>query len=415
VAWDVSGNGRMAVRSSYAINYDIPTAIFQQVLASGAPWGNRLTLTGNIPLDNPYSVVPGGQLLPVPVPPPGNIVFPGAGSYASIDPNINSTRVQSWNVTIERQIGTTWQVEASYLGTYLDRIWGQDALNPAVYMGLGPCALQGVTYPVCSTAANTDARRVFSQVSAEAAQKISYVSEYRSIGTQNYRGLKLSFQRRSATGVSLGGNYTVSHCMTNTSVTGNFIQVNTTYLKPGDPSYENGNCVYNQREIANFTVGYQTPQFSNPALRAVASKWRLYSIINANTGNFLTVTTSKDLMFNGIPNQRVDQILANPYSDKSLNRYLNAAAFAYPANGVLGNEPARAFEGPAFWKVDVTLARVLALSERHSVELRVEAFNALNNFNWGDPATNLDVSTFGRINTQNGNSRIMQFAIKYSF
>jgi hypothetical protein len=69
----------------------------------------------------------------------------------------------------------------------------------------------------------------------------------------------------------------------------------------------------------------------------------------------------------------------------------------------------------AFWKVDVTLARVLALSERHTVELRIEAFNALNNFNWGDPAVNLDVSTFGKINTQNGNSRIMQFAIKYGF
>src|SRR5205085_11886631 len=151
---------RLAVRSSYGINYDRPTAIFQQVPASGAPFGNRLTLTRNIPFDDPYRNVPGGQLLPVPVPPPGNIVFPGLGSYAAIDPNINSTRAQSWNVTVERQVGSSWQVAASYLGTYLDRIWGQEPLNPGTYMGLGPRTLRGVNYVSCSPAANTVPRRV---------------------------------------------------------------------------------------------------------------------------------------------------------------------------------------------------------------------------------------------------------------
>ena len=73
------------------------------------------------------------------------------------------------------------------------------------------------------------------------------------VGTQNYRGLKLSFQRRAANGLSLSGNYTVSHCTTDTPVTGNFVQFNSTWLKPGDPSYDRGNCPYNQREIANFT------------------------------------------------------------------------------------------------------------------------------------------------------------------
>jgi hypothetical protein len=349
------------------------------------------------------------------VPPPSNNVFPGLGSYAAIDPNINSTRAQSWNVTVEKQLGTSWQVAASYLGTYLDHIWGQDALNPGIYMGLGPCTLRGVTYPVCSTAANTDARRVFSQVSAEAAQKLSYVSEYRDIGTQNYRGLKLSFQRRAGNGLSLGGNYTVSHCTTDTPVTGNFVQFNATWLKPGDPSYDRGNCPYNQREIANFSASGQAPQFSRPALRIIASNWRVSGIINANTGNWLTVTTTQDRAFSGIPTQRVDQVSDNPYGDKSLLNFLNAKAFAIPAPGTYGNEVARSIEGPGFWKVDVSIARILTLGSTRTVELRVEAFNLFNNFNWGDPNVGLDAGTFGQINTQNGDPRIMQFAVKYGF
>jgi hypothetical protein len=52
------------------------------------------------------------------------------------------------------------------------------------------------------------------------------------------------------------------------------------------------------------------------------------------------------------------------------------------------------------------------------VELRLESFNLLNHFNWGNPvATNLNFNagTFGRITTQAGAPCIMQFGIKYDF
>jgi ribosome biogenesis protein Tsr3 len=52
---------------------------------------------------------------------------------------------------------------------------------------------------------------------------------------------------------------------------------------------------------------------------------------------------------------------------------------------------------------------------QRTLEFRVEAFNLLNNFNWGDPNTRLNAGTFGRITTQAGDSRIMQFAVKYGF
>ena len=41
------------------------------------------------------------------------------------DPNINSPRTQSWNLTFERQIGDVWQASASYLGNHTDRLWNQ--------------------------------------------------------------------------------------------------------------------------------------------------------------------------------------------------------------------------------------------------------------------------------------------------
>jgi hypothetical protein len=198
-------------------------------------------------------------------------------------------------------------------------------------------------------------------------------------------------------------------------VTGNFVQFQNTYLKPGDPSYDRGNCPYNQRLISNWTAAYLTPQFSDAVVRAVASDWRVSGIVTANSGNWLTVTTTSDLAFNGIPNQRVNQVSDDPFGDKSLTNYLSAAAFAMPAAGTLGDHAPRSIEGPGFWKIDMSVARVLSLANQHTLEFRVEAFNVTNNFNWGDPNVSLNAGTFGRITTQVGDSRIMQFAVKYGF
>ena len=120
-----------------------------------------------------------------------------------IDPNINSMRVQSWNVTVEQQIGAAWQVSASYLGNYMDRLWGPVQINPGVFLGLGPCTLNGVFHPTCSTTANLEARRVFTLQDPVEGRLMSNVARYDDVGKQTYNGLKLSFRRRAADGVSL--------------------------------------------------------------------------------------------------------------------------------------------------------------------------------------------------------------------
>lgn len=73
-----------------------------------------------------------------------DVRYVDGGTFGATDPHINSPRIQQWNVTIERQMGATWQVAASYLGSHSDRLWNQVAMNPGVFLGLGPCTLDGV-------------------------------------------------------------------------------------------------------------------------------------------------------------------------------------------------------------------------------------------------------------------------------
>jgi hypothetical protein len=188
-------------------------------------------------------------------------------------------------------------------------------------------------------------------------------------------------------------------------------------VKPGDPNYDRGHCSPDRTHLANLTMGYQTPQLTSALLRAVASGWRVSGILNARSGSWLSVTTGQDTAFTGraITAQRVNQISDDVYGEKSLTRYLNRAAFAQPAPGTFGNSARNSIKGPGFWKIDLAISRLVSLGGAHSVEVRLEAFNLLNNFNWGNPVTNFNSGTFGRILSQTGDPRIMQFGVKYAF
>ena len=413
VAWDVAGDGRTSLRSSYGLNYDFPIAESWFRLAAGPPYGNLLRITdppGRF--DDPYGHL-GGD--PNPITTSRNMTYPPFGAFGAITPDIHAPRTQSWNVGLERQLGSSWAASAAYLGSYTDRIWGLLASNPGVYLGLGPCTLNGVAYPVCTTDANLNNRRVLYLENPREAQYIANLDVFDDVGTQNYRALKLSAQRRSATGISLNGNYTVSRCFgldwANTGGNGGG------YTNPADPDYDRGHCPQDRTHIANVTLGYQTPRLESAALRAVASDWRVSGILGARSGSWLTVTTGRN-SFNGLGGTaglRVNQISDDVYGAQTLLGYLNRAAFEQPAVGEFGNHQLNSIRGPGFWKIDMALSRLFAFSRTRNVEVRVEAFNLLNNFNWGNPITNLSSGNFGRIQTQAGDSRILQFGVKYAF
>ena len=410
VAWDMTGDGRMALRSSYGLNYDFPVGETWFRLAAGPPFGNRTRLS-DVSFDDPYTVI-GGNPHPIEVGP--DTEYPPFGAFGAIDPGINSPRTQSWNVTLERQIGSEWGVSASYLGSYSDRLWSLVTQNPGVYMGSGPCTIHGRSFPVCTTNANLNQRRVLYLENPQEGQYIANLDMLFDVGSQSYRGLKLAFQRRSASGVSLNGNYTLSRCYgLDWADTGG---TSGGFENPDNPDMDRGHCNADRTHIANFTVGAQTPQFDNAIARALASDWRLSGILNARSGSWLTVIQGQS-SFNGVGGNtglRVNQISDDVYGDKSLNNYLNRAAFALPAPGTFGSHERNSIRGPGFWKVDLAVTRLFPVGT-HTIEARIETFNLFNNINWGNPVTNLRSANFGRIQSMSGDPRIMQFGIKYGF
>jgi hypothetical protein len=414
LAWDVMGNSRTALRGAYGLAYDFMTAEYHLGNAQSPPFGNRTNVRDpRGGFDQPYLDM-GGDPHPVQASPDGQ--FFDYGTFGALDPHIKSPRIQQWNVTIERQFGATWQVAASYLGSHSDRLWNQVAMNPGVFLGTDSCVIHGVSYPRCDGDRTLNQRRELSLSGQNpaAAQKIGNLELHTNRGAQDYRGLKLSFQRRAAAGVSLTGTYTVSRCFGDPAFqTGGFPVPGSLYTNPDDPAFDRGLCDQDRTHLANFTVTAETPRFVTRALGSWASNWRISAIVNARSGAPLNVI-GNDRAGTGIRNQRVNQVLDNPYGDRTPNEWLNPNAFALPERGTLGNFRRNSVRGPGFWTVDAALSRLVS-SGSHRVDLRVEAFNLFNTFNLDVPEVNYSAGTFGQITSMAGTPRILQFGVRYMF
>ena len=92
------------------------------------------------------------------------------------------------------------------------------------------------------------------------------------------------------------------------------------------------------------------------------------------------------------------------------------ARFSFPEAGDLGNSGRNSFHGPRFFNIDLSMVKKFRFYESHSINLRWEFYNILNNTNFGNPGTALTTpASFGKISGTVAGARIMQLALRYDF
>jgi carboxypeptidase family protein len=417
LAWDVNGDGKTSVRASYGLANDFVQGQYHINTVSASPWGAEINIDSPPGgLDNPWLGYPGGN--PFPYAFDANAPYSLYGFFFNSQYNTKPTYSQSWNLSVQRQLGQDWLVSTSYLGTRLVHIWQLVQKNPAVYLGTGPCTLNGVTYSTCSTTANTNQRRKLTLEKPQDGQYFGVIEQVEAGGVSHYHGLLLSVQRRAARGINVGGNYTWSHCNGDGGSAGGYpgTGADSARLFANDRRLDRGNCTGDRRHVFNVTAVAETPQFGNPKLRMLATGWRLSGIYKRSSGAYLTLSTGLDRALSGLGTgtQRPNQVLLNVYGDKSLQNWLNPLAFAQPALGTDGNVGRSSILGPGTWDFDVALSRVFRVREAQRLEFRAETFNVTNSVRKGTPATSLNSNIFGQINSSL-DARVMQFALKYIF
>jgi Carboxypeptidase regulatory-like domain len=446
VAWDPSGNGKMSIRSSYSFGYAFVPGLTREDNQGSNPWGGRETIAGvTTNFANPWGTSANN---PFPYTVTRDAKFTPGGLYETASYNQPPPSFSTWNLSIQRQIGSSWLVSATYMGSHVEHLLINVPLNyaalipgaPIVTSGCAPTALN------CNAAANATVRRVLNRLNPAGAGPIvaglgTYFGptmQWNAGGNQHYHGLLLSLQRRLSQGVALGANWTWSHCI------GQLLGYNTkadqTITDPNNIN-EVGNCDADRRHIVNITAVVDTPRFSNHALSVVASGWKLSGIYKFTSGIPLMIQDGTDQELSTINHQQPNLLDPNNvYTGHSGPGafYINKAAFAPQPLGTVGSLGWNSLVGPSYWDIDLALSRQFRITERHRVELRADAFNLPNSFQpiaipttglagttgstgtqfgappTGPPFATLNNAQFGQILAAQATRKI-QFALKYVF
>jgi hypothetical protein len=166
-----------------------------------------------------------------------------------------------------------------------------------------------------------------------------------------------------------------------------------------------------------FSSGFVYAIPTAPVLRAALKNWQLSGNVTLQTGTPLNpVYFATNYANSGTPNRPnivpgQSLLNANPTAD----HFYNPLAISAPAPFTFGNAGRDILPGPGNEVVDLAIQRRFYISERQTIQLRAEAFNALNHPNIGVPGPYPDFGPFYGKAFSAGNPRRMQFALRYDF
>jgi hypothetical protein len=419
IVWDPKGDGRMTIRASWGMFYDMPHTLFAYGFSQAPPWGETVSRT-NVNFEDPWgpgqnggAAFPGGD--PFPLNLNKNFTFPNTGTYTTYPLNIQPTYLEQWNFSIQKQIGANWLLSGTYLGNNTIHLWADAPIDAPIYIP-GNCVAgqYGLTAPgACSTTANQNFRRPLYIENPTQGVLYGTIHSLDTGSTASYNALLLSAQHRLSSNFTVLGNYTWSHC-----IAGAFTSEldATQYTNANNRAFDRGNCAgIDHRTIINLSAVEQAPKFSNHLLQLFAGNWKLSQIMRIQSGSYFSVTTATDQALDSIGGQRAAATGVDPYpTSKTFATWLNPAAFTQPALGTFGMG-INNIKGPGQFDIDMSLVREVRIRERHTVQFRGEAFNVLNHVRPNNPGASISTpATFGKITTF-GDPRIMQFALKYVF
>jgi hypothetical protein len=347
---------------------------------------------------------------------------------------------QQWNFTVERQLGTSASIRASYVGIHGTRLWNQDGTQwnqvPANYLGLGDLLSAPINSPAVRAAGFGEPFNGFAQLwgdRATLAQALRPFPQYGNVwewngtyGSSIYHSFQAYAQKRMSSGFDFTVAYTLSKLLDDTSQWGSGVG---TYQNFYDRSAERSLSTNDQTHSVSISYVYQLPFGPGRTYlnKGVASKvfggWLLSGIHRYASGTPVGVTTVNNLpIFNGTlrPDLVPGAALAAPAGpggfDPARDRWINPDAFVNPAPYTFGNAPRYLpLRGPATLNESFAVVKNTLVTERTTVQFRAELSNPFNRVVFGMPSTDLSSPSFGTIGSQANNPRNIQLGLKLMF
>ena len=376
LAWDLTGDGKTALRAGYGIFYDRINTLQTNSAADEAPFGTVVDIFGG-PTDsmaNPYANVPGGNPFPkigfaaigTEVLNPGkNAAFVLPMAAFVYGPNLRNPYVSSWNLTLERQLAR--------------KLAGSCIL----------CRIQRHRHDQWPGLQLAVPERNRQHVHHEPAPPLRFGRAWpgRHDGTRRQFDLQLpATDRREAIqqGIHVLANYTFAKTIDNNVGSANKGN-GTNVTDPYHQFYDRGPSDYDLKHVFNFSGVWAMPiRFQSRLANFFVGGWNMTSIVAWRSGFPFTVGSGQDNAHTGQGSQRADLTGVSPvplqrWPWRIAAQYLNKAAFAVNALGTYGVLGRNTYRGPGSFNFDFGLHKDFHLTEKQKFQFRFESFNLFNN------------------------------------
>jgi hypothetical protein len=437
-AWQPQVNGRLVVRGGFGMFYDrVGSSKFVHAVEQGVPYALTLDYAGGASI--PYSLAN-----PFPSTPLGYVprwFNPATGANSALNTpfyeSVHAPLSRQFNLGVQYELGQRWLLEVGYVGS--------SGINQANYNhNINLAQLASPSNPINGQTTNT---------TANAAYRVPYLG-YQPIGLQataydaiyNYNSLQATLRKQFSRGFSMQAAYTWSKDLTNLS-NGNLPGEGQTNVNDANNTgSQYGPAPFSHPHRFSLSYAYDLP-FGDPkgALNKLVTGWNVSGNVIAQVGTPLTFTDKNGgtAYYGGAnpgsaeggsvtaqlcPGVTYGGILTSGNVESRLGGasggtgFINKSAFCNAP--VIGPDGATGFgnsglgivQGPGQVNFDVSILKNTRLTERQNLQFRAEFFNIANHPVFGNPGVARDTTNlFGVINSQVGNPRLIQFALKYSF
>jgi hypothetical protein len=415
IAW--SPNPTLAVRAAFGLFTTPLEDAFYQRIGDVPPFAPQYSVGSGVtvPFDNPWTNFAGGGGLAAgksPFPPfAGPQQNPSSASLfapqdipATFNPDYKLGVTQSWNLSIEQQLGKANALHLAYVGS--------ESYHQATTVDLNPGIRLGVGVPVPQSG------------NPRQNSNFGKILQVQVGGTASYSALQAGIEHKFSHGFQIQSNFTWSRT---TDVGGS-----------GDPDFESSvsdpTNVGHDKGLSSLNVPlvsvtygrYKAPTFEgrNFFLKNIVGGWELSAIYTAESGEPFGINGGDGNNRSGfqVGQDRADRVPGVPLRVRQggksnwLNNYFNQAAFTNNQYGTPGNSGKYLIQSPPVHTMDSAFIKNFSYREKVQTQFRWEMFNALNSPSYGSPDNNPGDSNFGQITGIGPIApRVIQAALKVTF
>lgn len=408
-ALDVFGNGKTALRGSFAMLPDVFRV--DMVLDQLTQPPLVLTNTANYTtikdlLSTPLSVAP--------------------NSATGFQTEYKPPMMYNWSLGIQQNIGAGTVVDVSYVATAGRHLLQRQNLNAVPY---------GTNFLPSSIDTTLPGRTPLPANFLRPYQGYGDIQYVEFAGNSNYNSLQVQANRRFSKDLSFGLAYTWSKWLTygindvDTDILNPFINTRVRNYGPAAGDRRHNfvmNFLYSLPKVSRY--------WNNAFTRVTVDDWQIAGFATFQSGPPLGLAYSfvNAIDITGASGAGVDSrvdLAANPNlpkSERTFNRYINTDAVRAPsaANYGIGNASKFPIVGPGINSWDMQVAKFFKVSrnEKHRIQLRGEFYNFFNHTQYSDLDRGARFDSQGQqVNAQFGkliaarSPRTVQLGLKYTF